>query len=159
MSDFKYVDFLDYLCYASNRPQEHILAGVITDKQCVVDVKPKKEYDHWNIIEEIHKKVYPNETVEQANLFEDAIVLFSGGNDLIVSLPNEVTMPQLECFLSFLRQARMFEQEIGGLLHTVYLYNELAVMAKDKLVDKRENEKDEVIIGEDIKKYVRKRTE
>ena len=156
MGDFKYADFLDYLVYCYDKPGEYKLVGVITDKQTAVEVRRKTNHDHWDIVEEIHKKIYPQETVEKEKLFPDAIVMFSDGNDFIVDLPKEVSLPQLETFLDYLRQIRTFEQEIGGTIHMIDAPANLAVEAKKRLVENKRQGVEEVIIGEDIK--IKKRT-
>ena len=148
MGDFKYVDLLDYLVYCYNKPGEYKLAGVITDRQTVVDVRRKIDYDHWDIVEEIHKKVYPQESVEQEKIFPDAIVMFSDGNDFIVDLPNEVSLPQLETFFEFLKQVRTFEQEVGGTIHMLDSISGLADNAHARLNKDKKSRLDEVIIGE-----------
>ena len=157
MGDFKYVDFLDYLVYCCDKPGEYKLVGVITDKQTAVEVRRKTNHDHWDIVEEIHKKIYPQETVEKEKLFPDAIVMFSDGNDFIVDLPKEVSLPQLEAFFEFLKQVRTFEQDIGGTIHMLDSITGLADDAHARLNKDKKPGPDEVIIGEANK--TKKRTD
>ena len=156
MKDYKYTNFLDYLVCFYNKRGESKLTGVITDSQVVVEVKGREEGDHWDTIEEIHKKIYPNESVEKEKIFPDAIVFFSDGDNFITDLPEEISLPQLETFLDYLRQIRTFEQEIGGTIHMIDAPANLAVEAKKRLVENKRQGVAEVIIGEDIK--IKKRT-
>ena len=150
--DFENVELFDYLCFCNGNISNYKLACVVTDKQRIIRVDEKSKSDHWDIVEDIYKEVFPGEDVEVDNLFDGAILMFSNGNDLLVDLPEKVSEQQLDCLLDLLRQARNFEEESGNYLYMTYNSRELVDMARQSLSSDKKEKPNEIIIGKELVK-------
>lgn len=149
---FDKMNLYDYLVYCNGERSDYKLVEVITRQQSVMEIKEKKDFDHWDILREIHKKIYPSREVDDSNMFSDSIVLFSEGNDLTISIPNEVNNEQFYMLKYNLRNARAFEYDYDRFLFMPYDSRELIEDAKKKVKEDLSLDEDEVIIGTQLEK-------
>lgn len=148
--------FYDYLVYSLDHVNEYKLVIVITNKQVIMSTKKRNNDDHWNMIVDINKMIYPNREYNEDKISNDTFIITSLGNDLEIEIPDKVGEKQLQEVKNILRQVRQFEYEYDTYLYMPYNTNEIIDESNRKLSEEIENDEDEVIIGNTINNKTRK---
>lgn len=139
----------DYLVYSLSHLGEYKFVTVVTDKQVVVSTKKRDSDDHWNMITDIAKMIYPNKETAENDLLNDSFVFTSLGNDLEVEIPEKVSEEQLNEVKNILRQIKQFEYEYDTFIFMPSDTYEIVFESNKKLTDNKE-EVEESIIGTPI---------
>ena len=127
------ISLYDYLCYCTHEKVVPKLAGVITDKQKIINIVQKDLNDHWDMMKDIFDDIYTGIDYDFDVVDKETLQLFSSGKDMIIALPKEVSEFQYECLLDILRQVKRFEYEYDTQLFMVSDPEECLATARERL--------------------------
>lgn len=139
----------DYLVYSLTHLGEYKLVIVVTNKQTIISTKKRENDDHWNMIVDIAKMIYPNKENVENGLLEDNFVFTSLGNDIEIEIPEVVGENQLIEVKNILRQVKQFENEYDTYLFMPCTSFEIIHESNKKLKEDKEDQ-EEMIIGTPI---------
>ena len=142
----------DYLKKCNGKKSTDIATCVITDKQSIFVVKNREDYDHWDIVKELHSLAFLTKEIVDDEIFDDAVMLFSEGIDLIVSIPDKLTSDQVDELNRYLEQAKRFEEEYGITLHMPLTRKDISDICRNRITNDRKLNDKELIIGKVLKK-------
>ncbi len=140
----------DYLVYSKTHKEVYKLVIIISNKQVVIGTRKRNMDDHWEMIVNMNKMMYPDRKYNDVTISNDTFIFTSLGNDLEVAIPEKVSERQLEEVKNILRQVKQFEFEYDTYLYMPYESDDIVNESIEKLTDNISSDIDEVIIGKEI---------
>lgn len=88
--------------------------GLITTRQIASLVEIKSMSDHWSLISQLGKQMFPNNNVSYYNGDLDSyIAIFGETNHVDIDLPNSINQAQKDALISILNEIKKYENEKG----------------------------------------------
>ena len=137
----------DYLVYCTEHNCQYKLVIVVTDKQIIYSTKKHDQDDHWNMIVDINKEIYPERGYDEYKVANTPIVFTSLGTDLEISIPDKVSENQLNAVIDIVRQVNHFEYNYDRYLFMPYDPGEMVALCKERKTSDLPKDDDEEIVG------------
>lgn len=146
-NDLNIGSIYDYLAYCTENNCRFKLVIVITDKQIIYSTKKSDQDDHWNMIVDINKEIYPERGYDDYNISNDLVIFTSLGDDLEISIPDKVSENQFNAVKDIARQVNHFEYNYDRYLFMPYNPGEMVALCKERMTNDLPKDDDEVIVG------------
>ena len=126
------------------------MAGIITKKQAAF------RYDtadtHNEIIRRLEKEIFPKRNYDGFNRdYEDGVLIFGTYNDIVIDLPNTITIEQYKYLEKIAEEVERFRKDYWQAELPYYNGEDILKRAKAIITNKQDLDNDEVIVGVPIK--------
>ena len=127
------------------------MAGIITKKQ--VAFRYDTADTHNEIIRRLEKEIFPKRNYDGFNRdYEDGVLIFGTYNDIVIDLPNTITIEQYKYLEKIIEEVERFRRDYWQAKLPYYNGEDILKRAKAIITNKQDLDNDEVIVGVPIKK-------
>ena len=134
------------------------MAGIITNKQ--VAFRYDTADNHNIILAELEREIFPGSNNNGFNNnFENGVLIFGVYNDIVIMLPDTITIEQYNYLEKIIEEVERFRKDYWMAKLPYYNGEDILKRAKAIITNKQDLDNDEVIVGVPIKKVDSEKTQ